>query len=186
MTRRNFLSSLAAGAVALPHIAHAALSPTKITRVRIYQPPNLNQLFNQSNMLCTIETDAGLTGIGEGGSKDTLEQCAGSLIGKNAFQIENLWQTMYMEWFYPPGREKIHALGALDMALWDIKGKAFKAPVHQLLNGTLRDYMECYPTSGVGGGGGRGAGRGSAAGAGGAPGAAANPGRGGMSLKERA
>ena len=122
--------------------------------MRIYQPPNLNQLFNQSNMLCTVETDAGLTGIGEGGSKDTLEQCAGSLIGKNPFQIENLWQTMYMEWFYPPGREKIHALGALDLALWDIKGKAFKAPVHQLLNGSVRDYMDCYPTGGVGGGGG--------------------------------
>jgi len=77
--------------------------------VRIYQPPNLNQLFNQSNMLCTVETDAGLTGIGEGGSKDTLEQCAGSLIGKNPFQVETLWQTMYMEWFYrPAGRKSTH------------------------------------------------------------------------------
>jgi galactonate dehydratase len=132
--------------------AEAALPPVKITRVRIYQPPNLNQLFNQSNMLCTIETDAGITGIGEGGAKDTLEQCAGSLIGKNPFQIETLWQTMYMEWFYPPGREKIHALGALDLALWDIKGKALKLPIHQILNGSVRNYMDCYPTGGVGGG----------------------------------
>jgi len=195
MNRRLFLKSMAAASttalVGLPH-AEAALPPAKITRVRIYQPPNLNQLFNQSNMLCTVETDAGLTGIGEGGSKDTLEQCAGSLIGKNPFQIETLWQRMYMEWFYPPGREKIHALGALDMALWDIKGKAFKAPVHQLLNGSEREYMECYPTSGVGGGGGLGGtGRGAAAGAGGASGAAAgappNTGRvAAMSLKERA
>jgi L-alanine-DL-glutamate epimerase-like enolase superfamily enzyme len=156
MNRRGFLKSMTAAAAggfgALRH-ADAALSPVKITRVRIYQPPNLNQLFNQSNMLCTVETDAGLTGIGEGGSKDTLEQCAGSLIGKNPFQIENLWQTMYMEWFYPPGREKIHAVGALDLALWDIKGKAFKAPVHQLLNGSVRNYLDCYPTGGVGGGG---------------------------------
>jgi L-alanine-DL-glutamate epimerase-like enolase superfamily enzyme len=192
MNRRLFLKSMAAASTtALMGLrrAEAAFAPAKITRVRIYQPPNLNQLFNQSNMLCTVETDAGLTGIGEGGSKDTLEQCAGSLIGKNPFQIETLWQTMYMEWFYPPGREKIHALGALDMALWDIKGKAFKAPVHQLLNGSLRDYMECYPTSGVGGGGGggRGGGRGGGAGAGGAPGAQPNAGRGGgMSLKDRA
>ena len=157
MNRRFFLKSMAAASttalVGLPR-AEAALPPAKITRVRIYQPPNLNQLFNQSNMLCTVETDAGLTGIGEGGSKDTLEQCAGSLIGKNPFQIETLWQRMYMEWFYPPGREKIHALGALDMALWDIKGKAFKAPVHQLLNGSERDYLECYPTGGPGGSGG--------------------------------
>jgi L-alanine-DL-glutamate epimerase-like enolase superfamily enzyme len=185
MNRRGFLKSLAATSAAawmgLPR-GEAALSPAKITRVRIYKPPNLNQLFNQSNMLCTVETDAGLTGIGEGGSKDTLEQCAGSLIGKNPFQIEALWQTMYMEWFYPPGREKIHALGALDMALWDIKGKAFKAPVHQLLNGSVRNYIDCYPTGGVGGGGGRGGGRGAGSGGAGTAG-----GRGsGMSLKDRA
>ena len=82
-------SGSTAAFVGLPR-AEATLPQTKITRVRIYQPPNLNQLFNQSNMLCTVETDGGLTGIGEGGSKDTLEQCAGSLIGKNAFQIETL------------------------------------------------------------------------------------------------
>jgi len=142
MNRRVFLKSLAAAstaALAVPRRALAALPAVKITRVRVYQPPNLNQLFNQSNMLCTVETDAGITGIGEGGSKDTLEQCAGSLIGKNPFQIETLWQTMYMEWFYPPGREKIHALGALDMALWDIKGKALNLPVHQMLNGSVRN-----------------------------------------------
>jgi L-alanine-DL-glutamate epimerase-like enolase superfamily enzyme len=151
MNRRLFLKSMAAAsatALAAPPPAEAALPQARITRVRIFQPPNLNQLFNQSNMLCTVETDAGLTGIGEGGSKDTLEQCAGSLIGRNPFQIETLWQRMYMEWFYPPGREKIHALGALDMALWDIKGKALNAPVHQLLNGAERDYIECYPTGG--------------------------------------
>jgi galactonate dehydratase len=153
MNRRQFLKSTAAAAasaVAPLQRSDAALSPAKITRVRIYQPPNWNQLFNQSNMLCTIETDAGITGVGEGGSKDTLEQCAGSLIGKNPFQIEHLWQTMYMEWFYPPGREKVHALGALDMALWDIKGKALKAPLHELLNGSVRDYLDCYVTGGVG------------------------------------
>jgi L-alanine-DL-glutamate epimerase-like enolase superfamily enzyme len=70
---------------------------------------------------------------------------------------------MYMVWFYAPGREKIHALGALDMALWDIKGKALKMPLHQILGGAARDFCECYPTGGVGGGSGRGgAGRGGA------------------------
>src|SRR5947209_17678952 len=153
MNRRSFLKSMAAAstaALAAPRRALAALPAVKITRVRVYQPPNLNQLFNQSNMLCTVETDGGITGIGEGGSKDTLEQCAGSLIGKNPFQIERLWQTMYMEWFYPPGREKIHAQGALDMALWDIKGKALSTPLHQLLAGSVRNYMDCYITTGVG------------------------------------
>ena len=100
-------------------------------------------------MVVTVETDIGITGIGEGGTKDTLEQCAGTLIGKNPFQIEALWQEAYIAWFYPPGREKAHALGALDLALWDIKGKALGLPVHELLGGTARDYCECYATGGV-------------------------------------
>src|SRR5688572_23969314 len=150
MDRRSFLKSLAvpAAAVLRPGPAEGALPKAKITRVRIYKPPNLNELFNQSNMVVTVETDIGITGIGEGGAKDTLEQCAGTLIGKNPFRIESIWQEMYIAWFYPPGREKIHALGALDMALWDIKGKALKLPVHELLGGAVRDHCECYATSG--------------------------------------
>src|SRR5688572_24955989 len=151
MDRRSFLKSLAVAPVATlarPQPAQAALPKAKITRVRIYEPPNLNQLFNQSTMICTVETDIGITGIGEGGSKDTLEQCAGTLIGKNPFRIEAIWQEMYIAWFYPPGREKIHALGALDLALWDIKGKALKLPVHEVLGGAVRDFCECYGTGG--------------------------------------
>ena len=127
----------------------ADLPKAKITRVRIYRPPDLNPLFNQSNMVVTVETDIGITGIGEGGTKDTLEQCAGTLIGKNPFRTEAIWQEAYIAWFYPPGREKAHALGALDLALWDIKGKALGVPVHELLGGAARDYCECYATGGV-------------------------------------
>ena len=153
MNRRDFFKSLAipaatAALLSKPRPAEAALPKAKITRVRIYKPPNLNELFNQSNMIVTVETDIGITGIGEGGSKDTLEQCAGTLIGKNPFRIEAIWQEMYIAWFYPPGREKIHALGALDLALWDIKGKALKLPVHEILGGAVRNYCECYATGG--------------------------------------
>jgi galactonate dehydratase len=151
MERRSFLKSLAvasAATVAWPRLSSASLPTAKITRVRIYTPPKLNQTFNQSDMIVTIETDAGLTGIGEGGVKDTLEQCASSIIGENPFHIEKLWQKMYSDRFYPPGREKIHAQGAIDLALWDIKGKALGLPVHELLGGTVRNYCECYQTSG--------------------------------------
>jgi L-alanine-DL-glutamate epimerase-like enolase superfamily enzyme len=96
-----------------------------------------------------VETDAGITGIGEGGSRDTLEQCAGRLIGQDPQYIEHLWQDMYRAFFYPPGREKMHALGALDLALWDIKGKALNQPVHSLLGGMARNYCECYNTAGI-------------------------------------
>jgi L-alanine-DL-glutamate epimerase-like enolase superfamily enzyme len=150
MNRRTFLKAIAAApaiGLARPFDAEAALPKATITRVRIYRPPNLNPLFNQSNMVVTVETDIGITGIGEGGARDTLEQCAGTLIGKNPFHTEAIWQEAYIAWFYPPGREKTHALGALDLALWDIKGKALDVPVHELLGGSARDHCECYATS---------------------------------------
>jgi L-alanine-DL-glutamate epimerase-like enolase superfamily enzyme len=120
----------------------------KITRVRAYTPPNPNPLFNQSDVVVTIETDAGITGIGEGGSKQMLEQCAGRLIGRDPQYIERLWQDMSRAFFYPAGREKEDAIGALDLALWDLKGKALQLPVHQILGGAVRNYCECYNTAG--------------------------------------
>jgi L-alanine-DL-glutamate epimerase-like enolase superfamily enzyme len=120
----------------------------KITRVRAYLPPNPNPLFNQSDVVVTIETDAGITGIGEGGSKQMLEQCAGRLIGRDPQYIERLWQDMSRSFFYPAGREKEDAIGALDLALWDLKGKVLQLPVHQILGGAVRNYCECYNTAG--------------------------------------
>src|SRR5215831_8465923 len=150
MKRRSFFKSLAAtsaglSAAAAPR-AQADPGKMKITRVRAYQPPNPNPLFNQSDMVVVIETDAGITGIGEGGSKDMMDQCAPMLIGEDPSRIDHLWQFMYRGWFYPPGREKLHALGALDMALWDIKGKALGVPVYEMLGGLSRRYIECYST----------------------------------------
>jgi len=151
MNRRAFLkavpAALAAGAV-FP-LVQAAVPKMKITRVRAYSPPNPNPLFNQSDMVVTVETDAGITGIGEGGSKDMLDQCAGRLIGRDPQYIEKLWQDMSRAFFYPPGREKVDALGALDLALWDIKGKVQNRPVHELLNGMAREFCECYNTAGI-------------------------------------
>jgi L-alanine-DL-glutamate epimerase-like enolase superfamily enzyme len=93
-----------------------------------------------------VETDAGITGIGEGGSRDTVEQCAGMLIGEDPARIDHLWQSLFRGYFYPPGREKLHGLGALDLALWDIKGKALGVPIYELLGGLSRDHIECYST----------------------------------------
>src|SRR6476469_7939026 len=161
MNRRTFLKSLAVASCATllkPKASFSALPKAKITKVNAYAPPTLNPLFNQSNIVVTVETDAGLTGIGEGGSRDTLEQCAGRSIGRNPFDIERCWQDMYRAFFYPPGREKLHALGALDLALWDIKGKALNVPVYDLLGGMNREHCECYATgANIGGTGGRGA-----------------------------
>ena len=151
MNRRAFLKSMAAASTfsfgTLP-LVRASVPKMKITRVRAYAPPNPNPLFNQSDTVVTIETDAGITGIGEGGFSDTLAQSAGRFIGKDPQYIERLWQDMNRAFFYPAGREKEDAIGALDLALWDIKGKTLKLPVHEVLGGMVRDHCECYNTSG--------------------------------------
>jgi L-alanine-DL-glutamate epimerase-like enolase superfamily enzyme len=152
MNRRNFLRSIGAASTApfgLAISARAALPKMKITRVRAYRPPNPNPLFNQSDLVVTIETDAGVTGVGEGGSKELLEQSAGRLIGRDPQHVERLWQDMSRAFFYPPGREKEDAIGALDLALWDLKGKVLQLPVHQILGGAVRNYCECYNTAGI-------------------------------------
>ena len=151
MRRRTFLQSLSATLAAaatgsLP--AFAALPKMKITRVRVYLPPNASQLLYQSDLVVTIETDAGITGIGEGGDVDMLRMSAGRLIGLDPQHIERLWQDMNRSYFYPAGRERTHSIGALDLALWDLKGKVLGLPVHQLLDGLVRNYCECYSGGG--------------------------------------
>src|ERR1700739_2447967 len=145
LNRRTFFKSLAAasaGSLARAPRASAAMPKMKITRVRAYAPPKPNPLFNQADTVVTIETDAGITGVGEGGFPDALNQCAGLLIGQDPQYTERLCQDMSRSFFYPPGREKEHALGALDLALWDIKGKVLKLPVHEILGGMVRNYCE--------------------------------------------
>ena len=163
-TRRQFIGSVGAlglGGVVLPSMVSAAeanpladkaddiLKDIKITRVRWYKAPS-RPMTNQSFHVVTVETNKGITGIGEGGTASLVTELAQLIIGENPLRIENLWQLMYRSYFYPPGREKIHALGALDMALWDIKGKALGLPVHMLLGGKVRNYIETYPTGFVG------------------------------------
>src|SRR5689334_18330108 len=98
MNRRNFIQAVAGGVLSTVHV-RAAVPKMKITRVRVYSPPNPNPLFNQSDLVVTVETDAGITGIGEGGSKQLLEQCAGRLIGNDPHFIEKLWQDMSRAFF---------------------------------------------------------------------------------------
>ena len=122
-----------------------ATSNLKITKIRYYAAPGYTKpLINQARGIVEIETDGGIIGIGEGGTVDMIKQCAQMIIGADPFRIEHLWQYLYRGMFYPPGREKLHGLGAIEMALWDIKGKALGVPVYDLLGGATRDYIDCY------------------------------------------
>ena len=138
--------------VALAQAANR-LSPTKVTKIRVFFPPNWDrngaQAFPQSNMVVLVDTEAGITGIGQGGSPDTVRNVSRSVIGKNAFDTEMIWQAAFMDAHYSPGDERLHALGAIDLALWDIKGKALQVPLYQLFGGKAREHIELYATSGL-------------------------------------
>src|ERR687888_829355 len=133
--------------------AAGSFAPAKVTRIRLFYPQNYDrngpQAFPQSNMVVLVDTDAGITGVGQGGSPDTVRNVARSVIGKNAFDTELIWQAAFMDSFYSPGKERLHALGAIDLALWDIKGKALGAPLYQLFGGKAREHIELYSTFGL-------------------------------------
>ena len=147
----------AAQAKTPPALARAAagLPKATVTKIRVLTPSagsnrgSITAAFNQSNMIILVETDAGITGVGEGGSPDLVASLAPSVIGKNAFDTELIWQHMYMDPFYSPGREKIHALGGIDMALWDIKAKALNVPLYMLIGGKVREHVQLYATPGL-------------------------------------
>ena len=133
--------------------AASRLSPTKVTKIRIFFPPNWDrngaQALPQSNMVVLVDTAAGITGVGQGGSPDTVRNVSRSVIGRNAFDTEMIWQSAFMDAHYSPGDERLHALGAIDLALWDIKGKALGVPLYQLFGGKAREHIELYATSGL-------------------------------------
>ena len=152
MNRRCFLKN---ALMALPATAFGAsladalaipVPKMKVKRVRFYESPLSRPMANQSFNIVTVETDTGLIGIGEGGSRDLVRECAEMLIGEDPARIDACWQLMFRGRFYPAGREKLDAMGALDLALWDITGKALGVPVYELLGGKSRNFVECYST----------------------------------------
>lgn len=98
-----------------------------------------------------IDTDEGISGWGEPvveGKAHTVqaavEEMMDYLIGQDPQRIEDLWQLMYRGAFYRGGPILMSAIAGIDQALWDIKGKAFNAPVYQLLGGACRSSMRVY------------------------------------------
>lgn len=103
-----------------------------------------------------ISTDDGLVGWGEPiveGHAEIVETAVKEmgeyLQGKEAGQIEDLWQTLYRGGFYRGGPILTSALSGIEQALWDIKGKHLGVPVYELLGGAVREKMRVY--GGVGG-----------------------------------
>ena len=102
-----------------------------------------------------IHTDKGIVGLGETYPHPDVEKAvihrslAPVLLGRDPLQLDRLWQDMFQAISYSGwGGAEIRAISAIDIALWDIAGKAAGVPVHQLLGGasrtSIRTYNTCY------------------------------------------
>jgi L-rhamnonate dehydratase len=113
----------------------------------------------QDDVIVRIETDAGITGVGEADSSPTVVKAlvdapeswmrcrglAGMLVGEDPLHTERLWDAMYRGTLWMGrGGVTIEAISAVDLALWDIKGKVLGQPVHALLGGARRDTIPVY------------------------------------------
>ncbi|MFA6110977.1 MAG: mandelate racemase/muconate lactonizing enzyme family protein [Candidatus Latescibacterota bacterium] len=98
-----------------------------------------------------VQTDAGLTGIGEAGLQRRWHGIAGVvrhlrewLVGEDPFRVEHLWQRLFRGGFYPADKLIGSAIAGIDIALWDLKAQALGVPVYELLGGRCRDWVECF------------------------------------------
>ena len=96
-------------------------------------------------MFCKVYTDQGLTGLGEGSITSKEATLANAimdnerlLIGRDPSDIEGIWQTLYRVPRWRGGPILNSAISAIEIALWDIAGKAAGLPVYMLLGGKCR------------------------------------------------
>lgn len=101
-------------------------------------------------MFCVIDTDEGISGLGEAGAWGHVEAAATAirrfaeyLVGKDPGPIEHHWNVMH-RFSYFQGLAINAGISAIDIALWDIKGKALGKPVHALLGGPTRTKARVY------------------------------------------
>lgn len=99
-----------------------------------------------------IETDEGVHGVGDATlngrelavASYLADHVVPCLIGRDTHRIEDLWQYLYRGAYWRRGPVTMTAIAAVDMALWDIKGKVAGLPVYQLLGGACRDGVMVY------------------------------------------
>lgn len=116
----------------------------------------------QDTLVIRVHTDEGITGIGEVDSVPLVAKACidalpshsiatglrSLLIGENPFELERLWEKMYRGTIYF-GRSgpALHAMSGVDIALWDIVGKAVGRPVCELLGGVFRTRIKAYASA---------------------------------------
>src|SRR5436309_4209985 len=116
----------------------------------------------QDALIVKVTTDAGIVGYGEVDSNPmavkgciegpfshtTATGLAHVLIGEDPFRTEYLWHKMYRANIYGGRRGVgVHAMSGIDLALWDIKGKALRMPIWKLLGGGFTQSLRAYASS---------------------------------------
>jgi galactonate dehydratase len=159
-SRRNWLKIMSAGIAGLLVAERASgksqvfnhrralVAPDdeiKITKLEIIPVHSCRTIFVK------MHTNAGIIGIGEGTvegriptTMTAIQELEKYLVGKDPRQPAHHWQAMYRHAFYRGGIILTSALSAVDIAMWDIKGKALGVPVFELLGGPTRDRIRVY------------------------------------------
>lgn len=148
MNRREALAATAGGLTA----AHAAADdPPVKPRAKLTVTKLETFLVQPRWLFLKIHTDAGIVGLGEPVVEGRAETVATAvkevepyLVGKDPRQVAHHWQAIYRHAFYRGGPVLTSALSGIDMALWDIKGKALGVPVYELLGGPTRTKVRLY------------------------------------------
>mgnify|MGYP003054984786 CR=1 FL=1 len=127
----------------------------KITKVDIYMLDATAQRASRRPICCRVWTDEGFYGDGEAGIAfdyaapagiGMLQDISRLVIGKDPMRTDELWERMFKVSFWGQGGGGIFsaAMSGLDIAMWDIKGKALNVPLYVLLGGKSRDSIRAY------------------------------------------
>lgn len=127
----------------------------KITSIDIFCADFDKENAPNEPIFVRVNTDSGIYGMGEAGvaygnakyaAIGQIQDFGKLLIGLNPMEIEKIWNKLYKETFWGLGGGTVifTAISAIDIALWDIKGKALNAPVYELLGGKVRDKVRAY------------------------------------------
>jgi L-alanine-DL-glutamate epimerase-like enolase superfamily enzyme len=162
MNRRQFLSSAAGFPMLTPvaQAAAAAVGPMKIIKVEAVRfrsdtrVPSLDPAWRiRPNWTWVrLHTDKGITGVGESyptpeAHIGALKELAPDILGKDPTRIERLWQDIFYRNSYRPwGGAEHRILTAINIAQWDILGKAAGLPVYKLLGGKAQEKLMVYNT----------------------------------------
>jgi galactonate dehydratase len=113
--------------------------------------PLVVDIGSRNWLFVVLETDEGLSGVGEGSLPGhpravaaAVEEYREYLVGEDPARIQHLWQVMYRQPFFRSGAVVLSAISAIEQALWDIKGKVAGLPVYELLGGRCHDRVKLY------------------------------------------